>query len=138
MYATADEPAQPTQPVAYPYGRLATARCVNDQRGRTPLLTLWTSGMVSALDAREIAQGREIGAAAAYQRAAVDGQLLTFRPDPHDESFVLDGQTRSRWNVFGHAVDGPLAGSALPPLAHDTQFWFAAAAAHPTVMLGMR
>jgi len=54
---------------------------------------------------------------------------LTFSPSRADR--FTDAQTGSRWNVLGHAVDGPLAGARLDPVEHVDTFWFAWAAFHP-------
>ncbi|WP_457633064.1 DUF3179 domain-containing (seleno)protein, partial [Oceanithermus desulfurans] len=49
-------------------------------------------------------------------------------------AFVWDGagfvdlQTKSRWDLLGRAVAGPLAGKRLERVAHDNTLWFAWAA----------
>ncbi len=77
-----------------------------------------------ALDTPLIAEGQAIGTGVAYLRT-VDGEVLTFSPD--GESFV-DAQTGTKWNILGHAVEGPLAGARLEPVIHRNEFWFAWAA----------
>jgi hypothetical protein len=42
-----------------------------------------------------------------------------------------DLETRSTWNVFGQALDGPLAGQQLPAIPHTDQFWFSWARFRP-------
>jgi hypothetical protein len=84
-------------------------------------------GTASALDAGEIVEGRDVGATGVF-RATHDGRVLTF--DRVDDGFV-DGQTASRWDLFGTAVDGPLAGTRLEPVEHVDTFWFAWAAFAP-------
>ncbi len=52
----------------------------------------------------------------------LDGQVLSFQA-------ALDGfrdeQTGSLWNIFGEAVEGPLAGSQLEQVVSAEHFWFA-------------
>lgn len=43
----------------------------------------------------------------------------------------VDDETDSRWNVLGEAVDGPLEGTVLEPVAHLDTFWFAWASFRP-------
>jgi hypothetical protein len=118
--------------VAYPFGRLAERRVVNDVLDGAPLVAFWAPGTASALDRADIAASRDVGAAAAYS-PLVDGARLTF-------SAVADGrfrdaETASVWTVAGAAVEGALRGRRLPPLAHGNHFWFAAAAFRPDAEL---
>jgi hypothetical protein len=62
-----------------------------------------------------------------YSRRAGE-KLLTFRP--HGDGF-RDDETGSRWNFFGEAVAGPLAGQTLESVVHYVPFWFAWAAFAP-------
>ena len=68
-----------------------------------------------------------MGSGAVY-RALAGGLALTFvkRGDLFE-----DRETGSRWNLFGEAVSGPLAGTSLEPVIHGTYFWFAWAAFKP-------
>jgi hypothetical protein len=50
---------------------------------------------------------------------------------PEKDGFS-DHETRSRWNVLGRAVSGPLAGRSLTAVTHVDSFWFAWAAFRPT------
>lgn len=70
----------------------------------------------------------EAEAAMAYDRR-LDGELLSF--EARDGRFV-DLETGSVWRVDGLAVEGPLAGSRLEPIADaHVAFWFAWAEFHP-------
>jgi hypothetical protein len=84
-------------------------------------------GAVSALDSTSVSGGRDVGATGVFVPRA-GGRELTF--ERTDDGFV-DDQTGSRWNVLGQAVDGPLEGTALEPVAHFDTFWFAWAAHQP-------
>ena len=55
-------------------------------------------------------------------------RALSFERD--GDGFV-DDETDSRWNVLGEAVDGPLEGTVLEPVAHLDTFWFAWASFRP-------
>jgi hypothetical protein len=113
--------------VTYPYAVLEEARVVSDTVGGAELVVFWAPGKASALDAAQVAEGRDVGAVTAFS-PRVDGRALTFAPD--GERFV-DRETSSVWNLFGQAVDGPLSGRRLEPVAGVNYFWFARAAFAP-------
>jgi hypothetical protein len=95
--------------------------------GGTTLVAWVEPGAVSSLDAGSVAAGRDVGASGVFAPVA-DGQRLTFART--DDGFV-DDETGSRWNVLGEAVEGPLDGMTLEPVAHLDTFWFAWAAHQP-------
>ncbi len=113
--------------VVYPMKTLAKEQVVNHEVGGTAVVLLYRAGTASGVDARRIAEGRDVGAAIAYLRT-VDGRELTFRSD--GDGF-RDKETGSRWNFFGEAVEGPLAGRRLEKAVHYIPFWFAWAAFAP-------
>jgi hypothetical protein len=84
------------------------------------LVVLWTPGQASALDTPEIDEGQDVGSTGVFIPEA-GGEALTF--EAAGDMFV-DVQTGSRWNVLGQAVEGPLAGTELEPVARDDTFWF--------------
>jgi len=91
-------------------------------------VVLWTvPGVRSALDAGDVASGRESGATAAFE-PVIDGRRLHFRAD--GAQFV-DQETGSQWDLLGRSVGGPLAGKRLPEVVHVDTFWFAWAAFAP-------
>ncbi|MBI2401499.1 MAG: DUF3179 domain-containing protein [Gemmatimonadetes bacterium] len=116
------------QSVAYPFAALMTKRVVNDVVGGRAIAVFWVPGTASAVDARAIAQGRDVGSSGVFERLP-DGRTLTFAP-AGDNRF-RDRETGSEWDVFGRAVTGPLAGRRLQPLPHGNHFWFAWAAFRP-------
>jgi len=122
------------QIVAYPFPLLEEVRVVADDLGGEPIVVFWTPGASSALDARVIDEGREVGATGVFQRT-VDGRTLEFDANPDDDQTFLDRETGSVWNVFGEAVSGPLAGSELRPVPHGNHFWFAWAAFQPDTIV---
>jgi hypothetical protein len=117
--------------VAYPYPVLEEARVVNDRVGETPIVVFWEPGTASALDAFKVAEGRDVGSAAAYARRLND-RTLTFRFDGEQ---IVDEETGSHWNLLGEAIEGPLAGEQLTPVVGNNYLWFAWWAFHPEARL---
>ena len=120
------------QHLAVPYSRLAgRARdgvaAVNLELAGEPVLVVWRSGATSALDRRQIAASRNVGAAAAFSRR-VAGRTLAFRAAG---GRLTDQQTGSTWDQFGRATGGPLTGAQLTPATAMDSFWFDWAAFHP-------
>ncbi|MFP4378466.1 MAG: DUF3179 domain-containing protein [Spirochaetales bacterium] len=106
--------------LAVPYPDAQELGVVQETVGGEPVVVFWQPGTNSALDARQIAAGRDVGTANAF-RAQVDGQALRFERTP--EGFI-DQQTGSVWDATGTATDGPLAGTQLEPLVQIQHFWF--------------
>jgi Protein of unknown function (DUF3179) len=117
--------------VAYPFTALADRRVIADSVGGQRIVLFYQPGAASALDARDIASSRDVGAAGVYRPTAGD-QALTFAWK--DGAFV-DAETGSRWTLLGEAVSGPLAGSQLQPVTHTDAFWFASAAFFSTIRI---
>ncbi|MEZ5262858.1 MAG: DUF3179 domain-containing protein [Acidimicrobiales bacterium] len=118
----------PNGPQAVTNQRLEADRVVPLQDGERRLVAWWQPGTTSALDARTVADGRDVGTTGVFE-AAIDGQPLTFRAV---EGGFEDVETGSRWNVLGDAISGPLAGRELTRITHVDTFWFAWAAFQPT------
>jgi hypothetical protein len=121
--------------VVYPFTRLRDEAPVNDfisraaKVRRRPIVVLFDPEVGSALDSESIPEGREVGAAAVFDRR-LGGRTLSFDAGPDPGTFV-DAQTGSTWEITGEAVAGPLAGRALAVVPSDDQFWFALAAFFP-------
>ncbi len=118
--------------IAFPFSELASratggATVVQGSFGGPRLVVFWQAGTVSALDAAEIPESEDVGAAAAYV-PVVDGQRLTF--EVQGGRFV-DQQTGSVWSIDGRALTGQLAGSRLEVALAIDSFWFDWAAFHP-------
>lgn len=122
--------------VAFPYFRLRAGAsdghaAVNTSVGGRPVVVVWSAGTTSALDRASIAASEDVGSAAAFSRR-LQGRTLRFRATRRG---IVDASTGTRWNLFGRAVRGPLAGRRLHPMdAHDS-FWFDWAAFHPDTAL---
>ena len=117
--------------VAYPFSILAEEGVINDRVGETDVVAVWQPGAFSALDAASIDQSRDAGMAALFDRA-VAGSALTFELADGD---IVDAETGSRWNIFGVAVAGDLAGARLRQINAFPHFWFAWAAFYPDTLL---
>ncbi|MDQ7030047.1 MAG: DUF3179 domain-containing protein [Ardenticatenia bacterium] len=113
--------------VVYPYEILEQVHVVNDTVGGEPVVVFWHPGTASPLDAPFIAEGRDVGAAAAFRRT-LNGRTLTFTLQGER---LVDEETGSEWTVVGRAVSGPLKGQQLESLVAITQFWFSRAAFNP-------
>jgi hypothetical protein len=100
---------------------------VNAVVGDKPVVVFWRAGTASALDSAVIAEGRDVGAATAFD-PRVDGNLLEFSATPHG---FMDSQTGSTWTSDGVAVSGRLEGERLQPILALDSFWFSWAAFYP-------
>ncbi len=103
--------------IAYPFTLLSELQVLNDSVQGTPLTVFWQLGTASTFGT----SGHDTGSTAVYLRE-LDGQVLSFQAAL--EGF-RDEQTGSLWNIFGEAVEGPLAGSQLEQVISAEHFWFA-------------
>lgn len=118
---------------AYPFSALSEKRAANDVLAGEPVLVVWgADDTASALDGREIAEGRGVGTGLAYLRT-LDGQVLTFEA-AGDDTFV-DAETGTTWDLFGNALAGPLEGQQLTTAIHTNELWFAWAAFNPDAVV---
>ncbi len=116
-----------TEDVAYPFSVLETVRIANDTVGSTAIVVLFEKGVASALDGSSIADSRDIGTAAVFERT-LDGRVLTFKST---DGKITDTQTGSTWNVLGIATTGQLKGKRLTQVISGNHFWFAWAVFKP-------
>jgi hypothetical protein len=111
---------------AYPFSVISEERVVTDELAGTPITVWWAdTGASDNFDSARPGDGQAIGTGIAFL-ATVGDQVLTFSADGA-ETFV-DAQTGTTWDLFGQAIDGPLAGSQLETALHQNEFWFAWAA----------
>lgn len=120
------------QPIAYPFTILQAKQVINDIVAGEPIVAFWQSGAVSALDLIDIDSSRDVGMAVMYSRQLTDDTILTFRAE---DGVYIDDQTNSKWNFFGEAIEGELAGESLTQLNAFPHFWFAWAAFYPETAL---
>ena len=120
--------------VAYPYRNFEQEHVINDTVGNNEIVVMWKGGTASALDANEIALGRDVGAVSAFYRG-IEGGILTF---VFDNGEIVDEQTNTVWNILGMGIEGELAGKQLLPAVGINHFWFSWAAFRPdTLIYGM-
>lgn len=117
--------------VAYPFSVVATAEVINDEFEDRPIVIMHSPGTASALDVREISEGRDVGSIGVFDRR-VDNRTLTFTAHPAGFS---DEETGSVWNHLGLAIDGDLKGTQLERILAFDHFWFAWAAFFPETKL---
>lgn len=109
------------------YETLRAHRVVSFDLGGRAAAIFWQPGTASALDARLIAEGRDVGTATAFF-AEANGERIDF--DANDDRFV-DRQAGSTWDITGRAVEGPLSGTRLEVAPGVQHFIFSWAAFHP-------
>ena len=111
----------------YPFQILRGKTVIHGDLDSLPYVVFVKDGMASALDAERVETGREIPAATAFDRR-IDGKVLEFS---HRGGAWMDKNTGSRWNLFGEAVAGSLAGQRLVPVSGGVHFAFAWLAFNP-------
>jgi hypothetical protein len=127
--------------IAFPFSTLAEHVVIEAEVGGQPIVAFWQPGTRSALDRPLVADGADVGAAAAYS-PHLDGRLLSFVARG---GAIIDTETGSIWSVLGRAIEGPLTGAALPgaaltgaaltPIVAGNHFWFAWVAFQPTTRI---
>jgi Protein of unknown function (DUF3179) len=113
--------------LAISYDALAERRVVTDTVGGQPIVVMWSPGVASPLDAQQVAEGRDVGAALAFARA-LNGKPLDI---VFANGEFTDVQTGSTWSHLGRALSGPLKGEQLAELTAVNHFWFSWAAFYP-------
>ena len=106
---------------AYPHTITKKKRVITDKIKNTELVIFHADGATSALDEGQISESRDIGTTGVFL-PEIDGNKLTFI---YDSGEFVDDQTKSRWNVFGQAVDGELKGKQLKQIQAGDYFAFA-------------
>lgn len=127
---TLGEGGEGNEPIAFPYTELRRQGVAQLEFEGDPVAVFWTPGTASALNASVIDQSEDVGSTGVFS-SLVDGQALTFSRDGGEEGAITDAETGSRWDITGRAIDGPMDGSVLEPIAHGDHFWFAWAAFTP-------
>ena len=111
----------------YPFSAFSKSPIVNDRVLDTPVVVFSREGTLSVLDEARIAESQVIPSATAYQRRLAGRELHFELRDAR----IADRETGTTWNLFGVAVDGPLAGSRLEGLSTGVHFAFAWLAFNP-------
>ena len=116
------------------FAALTDRGAINESFTGVNFVVLWAAGAASAVDARSISGGRDIGQSAVFDRRLGE-RVLTF--ERRDGQF-RDRETGSTWDLAGKAVAGPLVGQGLTPIPHGNHFWFAWVAFRPDTELWQR
>jgi len=127
---TLGEGGDGNEPVAFPYVELRSEGVAQLDFEGEPVVVFWAPGTASALGASQIDQAEDVGATGVFS-SVVDGQALTFSREGGEDGVITDAETGSTWDITGRAIDGPMTGTALEPIAHGDHFWFAWAAFTP-------
>ncbi len=117
--------------VAFPFSVLEAERVVNYAVNGQDVAVFFDPDTVSALDSSSIGDSRSVGATGVFD-PNLDGRKLTFAIDGDG---IVDEETRSVWNIFGTATEGPLVGSQLESIVHANHFWFSWAAFKPDTLI---
>lgn len=113
--------------LVHPLSKLRSNPVINDDVRGEPLVVVAAAQMRSPLDGSRISESRSVPAAAAFDRR-VQGRVLDFT---WRNRMLVDEQTGSEWDIFGRAVRGPLAGTALTSVDGGVHFAFAWLAFNP-------
>jgi hypothetical protein len=121
--------------VVIPFHQLRSHPVTTITVGGVSAVVLFDPHVLSPLDQANIANSREVGAAAAFDRMLAGHSLDFHRAGP---GVMTDAQTGSRWDITGRAIAGPLHGAQLRRLHDLNAFWFAVAAFLPHARLASR
>jgi hypothetical protein len=97
---------------AYPFNTMLDGAVINDFVGNDLMVTVFDADSRTALT----------------YFSEIDGQLLSFyvvEPEGLLPVEFMDIETRSRWNILGEAVAGPLEGRKLEQVPAYNAMWFA-------------
>jgi hypothetical protein len=109
-------------PVAIPFSLMREERVVHLEQSGEGVVVFWAAGTASALDRERVPSGRDVGSTAVFS-TRLAGHDLTF--EAKGEGRFQDEETGSLWSLSGDAIEGPLKGQRLDPVAHGNHFWFA-------------
>lgn len=120
--------------VAFPDASEKRVRAIRVEAGGRSLVVFFDWNVRSMLERARPWDSRMVGSAVAFASARGGAGRGFDNPLNTPEGFV-DDATRSRWNFFGTAMEGPDAGERLEPVVAVQGFWFSIAALYPDVEL---
>lgn len=120
-----------TETQLVPLSELKKQPVANLFSGESKVVVIASTTATSALDTENIAQSRQVPAAAAFH-ASVDELELDFK---FKDGIVQDVQTASHWNAFGLSTKGKLAGTQLEQVDDGVHFAFAWLAFDPKAIV---
>jgi len=104
---------------AFPLAALDRVRVVNEELDGQPVLV--------------VHQPKSDTTTAFVARAK--GMRLTFDEANGGATELIDRETRSRWDAYGHCTSGKLQGTQLEMLIMEPEYWFAWSEFHPTTTI---
>ena len=107
--------------IAYPFTLFQSVPVVNDRVGDQDVVIFYNPETLSGFIGSGVSGKNAVGSTGVYD-PNIDGEKLTFELR---DGAIVDTKTGSEWNIFGEAVEGPLAGQSLRPVIHANHFWFA-------------
>ena len=107
--------------VAIRHSHLQETQVVELTFNGLPLVVWNLPGAASAIDARMVYEGRDVGSTGVFS-ALIDDTALTFEPA---EGGFRDKETGTLWSVTGKATAGTFEGTQLAPQEFLDTFWFA-------------
>lgn len=116
---------------AYPFGYVRERGVTEGKVGNQRYVIFFDPEMASPMDASRMSQSKAVGAVGVFS-PEIDGKRLSFR---FNDGVISDKQTNSRWNLFGMATEGELAGQRLVALPHGVYYAFAWLAFRPDTQL---
>ena len=105
---------------AYPFPLLRRSKVITGRIQKKRFVIFFDPSAVTAMGAEQIAESRKVGAVGVFS-PELDGKQLKFR---HKRGKIVDKDTGSTWNLFGVAMEGPLAGRRLEPIEHGVYYAF--------------
>ena len=106
---------------AYPRSITRKMRVIDDKIKSQNIVIFHNDGANSALDSSNIKDSKDIGATGVFI-PIVNGKKLKFS---FTDGLFIDKQTKTKWNVFGRAIEGKLKGKQLKQIQHGDYFAFA-------------
>jgi hypothetical protein len=122
-----------TRSVAIPVDQLRSTRTTQLTIGSDTAVFLYSPGTASALDTRQISDGKDVGTIGVYSADETLGPLTPL-DGPNDRQLFVS-QDLTQWTVAGHATAGARSGERLTAFEHLRTFWFLAAAFNPDVQV---
>ncbi|MDA1314113.1 MAG: DUF3179 domain-containing protein [Acidobacteria bacterium] len=120
---------------AYPFEHLRRNKVTEGKLNDRPYVVFYEPTALSTMDARTIADSRAVGSAGVFS-PMLDGEKLKFQ---FKNGKTIDKGTKSSWDIFGKAIDGPLAGKQLDSIEHGIYYAFALLAFYPRAeLVGLR
>ena len=107
--------------VAIRHSHLRETQVVELTFNGLPLVVWNLPGAASAIDAREVSEGKDVGTTGVFS-ALIGDTALTFEPA---EGGFRDRETGTLWSVTGKATAGTHEGAQLTPQEFLDSFWFA-------------